>query len=69
MVFDALQPKQKGWLAISIVIPTLNSEKTLKDCLKSIAEQDYPHNHLEIIIADGGSTIDKGLMESSALRS
>lgn len=43
-------------LTVSVVIPTLNSEKTLRDCLKSIAEQDYPYDNLEIIIADGGST-------------
>ena len=42
-------------LTVSIVIPTLNSEKTLKDCLKSIAEQDYSRDNIEIIVADGGS--------------
>lgn len=47
-------------LTVSVVIPTLNSEKTLRDCLKSIAEQDYTYDNLEIIIADGGST-DKTL--------
>ena len=41
---------------VSIVIPTLNAERTLKDCLDSIASQNYPHENLEIIIADGGST-------------
>lgn len=43
-------------LTVSVVIPTLNSEKTLRDCLKSIAEQDYPKDKVEIIIADAGST-------------
>ena len=41
--------------SISIVIPTLNSEKTLSECLASIREQDYPREKLEIIIADAGS--------------
>ena len=45
---------------VSIVIPTYNSERTLKSCLKSIAEQDYPKDKLELIIADAGST-DKTL--------
>jgi glycosyltransferase involved in cell wall biosynthesis len=45
---------------ISIVIPTLNSERTLKECLESIVIQDYPKDKIEIIIADGGS-IDKTL--------
>jgi len=38
---------------VSFIIPTLNSEKTLERCLRSIAEQDYPS--IEIIIVDGGS--------------
>ena len=42
--------------SISIIIPTLNTVKTLRDCLESIAVQDYPKDKLEIIIADGGST-------------
>lgn len=42
--------------SISIIIPTLNSAKTLKDCLESIAIQEYPKDKVEIIIADGGST-------------
>ncbi len=42
--------------SISVVIPTLNSQRTLGSCLKSIATQDYPHDLIEVIIADGGST-------------
>ena len=38
---------------ISIIIPTLNSEKTLERCLKSIRDQSY--QDYEIIIVDGGS--------------
>lgn len=41
---------------ISIIIPTLNAQKTLNECLKRIADQDYPREKVEIIIADGGST-------------
>jgi glycosyltransferase involved in cell wall biosynthesis len=40
---------------ISVVIPTLNSERYLDECLQSIAEQDFPRGLLEIIIVDGGS--------------
>jgi len=39
---------------VSIVIPTLNAAEVLENCLKSISEQDYPKDNLEIIIADGG---------------
>lgn len=42
--------------SISIVTPTLNSKKTIKSCLDSISNQDYPKDKVEIIIADGGST-------------
>ncbi|RLI71486.1 hypothetical protein DRO97_09820 [Archaeoglobales archaeon] len=41
---------------VSVVIPTYNSEKTLKQCLESIVNQDYPKEKIEIILADGGST-------------
>lgn len=43
-------------LSISVLIPTLNSERVLEDCLKSIVNQDYPKDKIEIIVADGGST-------------
>ena len=39
---------------ISIVIPVYNGEKFLKECIKSIINQDY--SNLEIIIIDDGST-------------
>ncbi len=43
-------------LSISIVIPTLNAERFLGDCLQSIANQNYPKNLVEVAIVDGGST-------------
>jgi len=42
--------------SVSVVIPTLNSERTLESCLRSIAEQDYPSELVEVIVADAGST-------------
>lgn len=41
---------------ISFVIPILNSQEVLEDCLKSIRIQDYPKRFVEIITPDGGST-------------
>lgn len=41
---------------ISIIIPTLNSGKTLERCLKSIKNQTY--QNYEIILVDGGSEDD-----------
>jgi glycosyltransferase involved in cell wall biosynthesis len=39
---------------VSFCVPTLNSERTLEQCLKSIKMQDYPE--FEIIVVDGYST-------------
>ena len=41
--------------SISIVIPTLNAARTLKDCFLSINQQAYPNDLIEVIILDGGS--------------
>ncbi len=38
---------------VSFCIPTLNSERTIGACLRSVVSQDYPD--FEIIIVDGGS--------------
>ncbi|MEM5882905.1 MAG: glycosyltransferase, partial [Candidatus Aenigmatarchaeota archaeon] len=39
---------------ISIIVPTLNEEKLIENCLKSIKNQDYKGKY-EIIVADGKS--------------
>lgn len=41
---------------VSFVIPTLNSARSLRACLQAIREQSYHSDHVEIIIADAGST-------------
>lgn len=45
---------------VSVLLPTLNAASVLEKCLRSIADQDYPKEKIEIIVADGGST-DKTL--------
>jgi len=42
--------------SITVIIATYNSEKTIKDCLKSVRLQDYPQEKINILLADGGST-------------
>lgn len=42
-------------LKFSFVIPTYNAHRHLDNCLKSIRQQKYPQENVEIIIADGGS--------------
>lgn len=41
---------------ITFIIPTLNAQKYLEGCLKSIRKQDYPADNYEILVIDGGST-------------
>lgn len=41
---------------VSVVIPTLNSGKTLEACLCAIACQDMGRDRFEIILADAGSS-------------
>lgn len=38
---------------VSVIIPTLNSEKIIGECLESVKEQAYPE--IEIIVVDGHS--------------
>lgn len=42
--------------AISVVIATYQSERTIGLCLASVRRQRYPQNRINIIVADGGST-------------
>lgn len=41
---------------LDVLIPTLNSQKVLNECLKSIALQDYPKTLVTLYIIDGGSS-------------
>jgi len=42
-------------MEISIIIPTLNEEKNIEKCLKSVINQDFPREKYELIISDGCS--------------
>lgn len=43
-------------MKLSVVIPTLNSERTLGTCLDALIAQKFPRGDLEIVIADAGSS-------------
>lgn len=47
-------------MKISILLPTYNNERTIKECLKSIFAQKFPLEEYEVLFIDGGST-DKTL--------
>jgi succinoglycan biosynthesis protein ExoA len=40
---------------VTIVIPTLNEERYLERCLRSVLDDPYPRDRLELLILDGGS--------------
>jgi glycosyltransferase involved in cell wall biosynthesis len=40
---------------VSIVMPAYNAERTISDCLKSLAEQDFKGDY-EVVVVDDGST-------------
>ena len=46
---DQLKPQ------VSVVIPVLNEEKYIEECINSILSQDYPKDDLEVIFVDGNS--------------
>ena len=47
---DAASPPK-----VSIIVATLNNERTIDECLKAIVELNYPKDFLEIIVVDGCS--------------
>lgn len=47
-----LKNKEVG---VSVVIPCLNEEKYIHDCLKSLIENGYNKTEFEILVIDGGS--------------
>ena len=52
----AAEPRDGGTPPfISVVIPVLNEERHIRDCLASVFAQEYPTDRFEVIVADGGS--------------
>lgn len=41
---------------VSVICPVLNEEKFIEACIVSMTVQDYPHEQLEVLMIDGGST-------------
>lgn len=42
--------------SVSVIIPALNEERYIVACIEAFLAQDYPHDAMELIVADGGST-------------
>lgn len=41
---------------VSVIVPVLNGERTIKECLDSLLRIDYPLERREILVVDNGST-------------
>jgi glycosyltransferase involved in cell wall biosynthesis len=41
---------------VTIAMPAYNEEKYIEACIASVQQQDYPHDRIEILVADGRST-------------
>ena len=41
---------------ITIVLPALNEERYIENCVRSLLDDPYPRERLEFFIVDGGST-------------
>ena len=41
---------------VSVIVPVLNGEETIKDCVVSLLRTDYPPERREILVVDNGST-------------
>lgn len=41
---------------VSVIVPILNEELYIENCLESLLSQDYPRDYMEIILVDGMST-------------
>lgn len=54
-ILDIKPCNDKLILMISVVIPAINEEKFLPECLESIRNQDYKGRY-EIVVVDNGST-------------
>ena len=37
---------------VSVVIPTLNAERYLDECLQALRDQDYPRDRVEVLMDD-----------------
>jgi succinoglycan biosynthesis protein ExoA len=47
-----------GVVKVTMVVAMYNEATTIRSCLESLAAQDYPRDHLEVIVLDGGSSDD-----------
>ncbi len=54
---------------VSVIIPAYNAELTIKECLLSVVNLDYPKDRLEILVVNDGSTDSTGEIVAGLLSS
>ena len=47
-----VQPNQ---IIVTVGLCTRNCERTISEAIRSVVEQDFPHELMEVIVVDGGS--------------
>lgn len=40
---------------VTVVVPAFRHPERLRTCLEALAQQDYPHEHLSVVVVDDGS--------------
>lgn len=40
---------------VSVIIPMRDEERVIAQCLRSVLDQDYPQDRMEVLVVDGGS--------------
>ncbi|WP_235893479.1 glycosyltransferase [Litoribacter populi] len=51
---------KKVWPSISILVPARNEEANIQDCLAAVARLEYPHDKIQVILGNDGSTDNTG---------
>lgn len=52
---------------VTVLIPARNEERDIEGCLRAVLAQDHPHDRMEIVLVDGGSTDRTGEVARQAL--
>lgn len=54
---------------VTVLIPARNEEADIERCLRAVLAQDHPHDRMEIVLVDGGSTDATATVARSVLAS
>jgi len=49
-------PESAALPFMSVVLPALNEERYIERCIRSLLDDPYPRDRLELFVVDGGSS-------------